>query len=284
MLGRPILTLKIKSMISPCFTTQQDNTAMDSINTLSNITITYHDTFNESKVAAAASGVGKLVSGLFGGKNSNNNKNNNDTDGATSTKKEPKATMTVVDTIRGPVLSIEYIRAAALDDNDDDDDNDNVDENKAVPKPKTITLKCIGEITPNDSFMSSSSGISLYSKKKHKHDEQKELCRIDLMDTMGNDLGSDERDEVIEALKMLIQWDTERRASQPHDEAEDDEEDEGEGRSSLGQRALKMKHFATREIELKKVKKDREDRKARYLKDSGGLRYTAIAMANREMS
>jgi len=290
MLGRPILTLKIKSMFSPCFTTQQDNTAMGSIKILSDTTITYHDTSNESKVSAAASSVGKLVSGFFGNRSKNNNGNSNSNsddpgDGTTSTKKGPTATMTVVDTIRGPALSIEYRISLTLDDDDNDDDDaadNNVDENKAIPKPKTMTLKRIGEIAPNDSFMSSSSSISLYSKKKHKNDEHRELCRIDLMDAMGNDLGSDERDEVIEALNLLIQWDGERRASQPHDEDEEyDDEDEDEGRSSLGQRALKMKHFATREIELKRVTKDREDRKARYLKDSKGLKYTAIAMANR---
>lgn len=42
-----------------------------------------------------------------------------------------------------------------------------------------------------------------------------------------------------------------------------------------------MKHFAERELEMKKMKKDRENRKAKYVKEAGGLKYTAIAMANR---
>lgn len=45
--------------------------------------------------------------------------------------------------------------------------------------------------------------------------------------------------------------------------------------------AQKMKHFAQREIELKKMKRERDERKAKYVKESGGLKYTAIAMANR---
>ena len=49
----------------------------------------------------------------------------------------------------------------------------------------------------------------------------------------------------------------------------------------LSREAQKMKHFAKREIELQKIKKERENRKAKYVKEAGGLKYTAIAMANR---
>ena len=45
--------------------------------------------------------------------------------------------------------------------------------------------------------------------------------------------------------------------------------------------AQSIKHFAQREIELQKMKKERENRKAKYVKEAGGLKYTAIAMANR---
>ena len=45
--------------------------------------------------------------------------------------------------------------------------------------------------------------------------------------------------------------------------------------------AQSIKHFAQREIELQKMKKERESRKAKYVKEAGGLKYTAIAMANR---
>ncbi|KAL3778077.1 hypothetical protein ACHAW5_001416 [Stephanodiscus triporus] len=45
--------------------------------------------------------------------------------------------------------------------------------------------------------------------------------------------------------------------------------------------AQKIKHFAQREIEMQRMKKERENRKAKYVKEAGGLKYTAIAMANR---
>ena len=46
-------------------------------------------------------------------------------------------------------------------------------------------------------------------------------------------------------------------------------------------RAAKAAYFAKREIELTQQRRERERRKARYLEGSGGLKYTAIAMANK---
>jgi len=302
---------------------------MASIHTLSRVSITYHDSTTSitssskatQNIAAAASGVGKFVSGLFSNtRNSNGNGTNgngtnaagqhhgrDDINTSTGTYRGPTASLNIVDTLRGPALAIQHHKIYNDDDDDDDYDDDDVNGNgngnrndaskkikaAAAAKDKTIPLKRIGEISANDSFLSSSSTISIYSKKKHSKDQHKELCRIDLHTRIHTSTHTEtidhehDREEIIQALKMLIQWDAQRRASQPEggEEEEDDDEEDEEGRGGLGQRALKMKHFAQREIELKRVKKDREDRKARYLKDSGGLKYTAVAMANRaEMS
>lgn len=48
------------------------------------------------------------------------------------------------------------------------------------------------------------------------------------------------------------------------------------------EQAQKQRHFAKRSIEMQQSKKDAEARKARYLKETGGLQYTAVAMANRK--
>lgn len=47
-------------------------------------------------------------------------------------------------------------------------------------------------------------------------------------------------------------------------------------------RAQKAAHFAKREIELREKKRSREKRKAGHMQSmsSGGLKYTAMAMAN----
>jgi hypothetical protein len=79
-------------------------------------------------------------------------------------------------------------------------------------------------------------------------------------------------EHVQEALQMLITWETNRI---PEEDREMDTTD------SLN-RAQKAAHFCQREIELKRLKGEREKRKAKYIAMSGGLKYTALAMANRE--
>ena len=145
----------------------------------------------------------------------------------------------------------------------------------------------------------------LFRSKKHRNDETFELCRLDLfhraddvdhdanVNANRNPLGSEDRDDIISSIQLLIQWDLDRRTSKQSSGTTNDEEDEEEAdeeeerirskRQGLGQRALKMKHFAEREIEMKKQRTDRESRKAKYLKESGGLKYTALAMANKSM-
>lgn len=48
------------------------------------------------------------------------------------------------------------------------------------------------------------------------------------------------------------------------------------------EQAQKQRHFAKRSIEMQQNKKEAEARIARYMKETGGLQYTAVAMANRK--
>lgn len=80
-------------------------------------------------------------------------------------------------------------------------------------------------------------------------------------------------EHVQEALQILVTWETNRL---PEEEREMDATD------SLN-RAQKAAHFCQRELELKRLKSEREKRKQKYISMSGGgLKYTALAMANRE--
>jgi hypothetical protein len=54
----------------------------------------------------------------------------------------------------------------------------------------------------------------------------------------------------------------------------------GSGGNSLSDAANTQIRFAKRELELMGKKKDAAKRKEKYMKDVGGLKYTAIAMAN----
>ncbi len=51
----------------------------------------------------------------------------------------------------------------------------------------------------------------------------------------------------------------------------------------LNRKAQVRRHFAKRSIELQDRKRDAEVRKAKYMEGAGGLKYTALAMANREV-
>ena len=98
-----------------------------------------------------------------------------------------------------------------------------------------------------------------------------------------------------------MEWDRRRRAAagdndtrnendEQHNDDDEEEafkndEDGGNNTNRRGAapkgRAAKAAYFAKREIELTKQRREREKRKARYLEGSGGLKYTAIAMANK---
>lgn len=242
----PLLFAKIKVNLCSCLASEEDITAMNALHSLNGISIEYHKDSSENE---SIGGVGRLVSGLF-------------SKSSTSSGPSKGAELSICDSIGGPILKID-VEA----------------ENDTAGETRKISLKEIGGISSIDSFMSSASGICIHSKKKNENGEGGELCRFNLKTLHGED-----RDEVIEFLKIVIRWNEKRSCQAGEDEKDDGYDDNVQQKVGLGQRALKMKHFAEREIELSKQKRDREARKARYLKDSGGLKYTAVAMANRSMS
>ncbi|KAL3806653.1 hypothetical protein ACHAXA_007994, partial [Cyclostephanos tholiformis] len=120
-----------------------------------------------------------------------------------------------------------------------------------------------------------------------------------------NDASASTADATMRHLISLMDWEKRRRdyittlgvddADVDVDDNDDDDVDEYDdddnttpssprsiGRKGvIAEQAQKIKHFAQREIEMQRLKKERESRKARYVKEAGGLKYTAIAMANR---
>jgi hypothetical protein len=74
-------------------------------------------------------------------------------------------------------------------------------------------------------------------------------------------------------LQVLVEHERQRRA------ALNETYEESRG-NFLVVRAKQAKHFAHREYELREQKRTREQRKAQLVAESGGLKYTALAMAN----
>jgi hypothetical protein len=107
--------------------------------------------------------------------------------------------------------------------------------------------------------------LSIISKDIHSTDEKrpnKEAARISFQ-------SSDDRDAVCIDLKVLVEWNKQR---QPDVE----EELPAEG---IRAKAQKAAHFAKREIEMRETKRSREQRKAKFMQGTTGLKYTAMAMA-----
>jgi hypothetical protein len=88
--------------------------------------------------------------------------------------------------------------------------------------------------------------------------------------------------EVYDNLQILFDWEKCRQeALLAQGITEEDQYPSQTSSNVLTDKAKKIQHFAQREIELQKIKREREARKAKYVKEAGGLKYTAIAMANR---
>ena len=104
------------------------------------------------------------------------------------------------------------------------------------------------------------------------------LLMIGLLKDKDTPSTAEERDAFVHHLSVLCEWERQRRAAAG---IEEDDEEEATG-NFLTQRAQKAAHFAKREMEMVQTKRDREKRKAKLVAESGGLKYTALAMANRE--
>lgn len=96
-----------------------------------------------------------------------------------------------------------------------------------------------------------------------------ELRRRDYITTLGEDDATDNNAEE----ELVDEYDDDdNTANTPRTMAR---------KSAIAEQAQRIKHFAQHEIELQRMKKEREIRKSKYVKEAGGLKYTAIAMANR---
>jgi hypothetical protein len=94
-------------------------------------------------------------------------------------------------------------------------------------------------------------------------------------------LPKDERNMLVHHISVLVEWERQRRLTAGEDDGDDDDGDSNAA-NFLTARARKAAHFAHRELELQRTKRERDQRKAQLVSASGGLKYTALAMANRD--
>eukprot|EP00581_Thalassiosira_minuscula_P012254 CAMPEP_0183717634 /NCGR_PEP_ID=MMETSP0737-20130205/11198_1 /TAXON_ID=385413 /ORGANISM="Thalassiosira miniscula, Strain CCMP1093" /LENGTH=313 /DNA_ID=CAMNT_0025947107 /DNA_START=92 /DNA_END=1033 /DNA_ORIENTATION=+ len=305
----PLLTLKLLGSLCPCLEKSDDGPARHAAWALSSVPIRWHRRLRSASSSGGDGGGGggggflSGISGMFGGSSSGGG---GALGGGDTYDPVEGATLTVVDATSG---------------------NPQLVASHPSHKKKCIPLKIIKHARARKGgiiSMASRSGIEIIDATG------RELLRFDVLKSpsssmpKGGETEDDEegwettsassssndnvedaeesaRDDIIDQLELLIEWERRRQAyivTLGEDEVEgnaeeeyveeyDDEDEEGgpstprRKKGAIAEKAQQIKHFAQREIELKKMKKEREDRKAKYVKEAGGLKYTAIAMANR---
>lgn len=276
----PVLLLNLKGKICPCLESEPDKYLREALCSLTNLPIRFYPTTTSS--SNDGGGVGGFVSGLFGKGAANISK-------VISGGKNGK--LSIVDTVKGPSI---YIKTDLNVDSDfDDGGGDNGGDGKQKAETKTIPLKRIGIVAADDAFLSKSCvGIILYEKNRNFSDNNDddssgiELLRFDLRSEKNSNevVNSETRDELLDKILMMVQWEGRRKEGKSGEDSIDEESEESQCATKKENVASKLKHFAKREIEMKKQKRDREKKKSKYMKESGGLKYTALAMANRDIT
>ena len=86
-------------------------------------------------------------------------------------------------------------------------------------------------------------------------------------------VSNDTRNTLIHHLQVLVEWERQRRQVLSLDSLEDEP-------NFLRKKAQTATRFAQRELELRETTRARAERKAKLVAQAGGLKYTALAMAN----
>jgi hypothetical protein len=283
----PLLTLKLLGSICPCLEKEDDGTARRAAWSLSSVHVRWHKgannlSENNNNASTMMSG---FVKGIFGGSSS--------TDGGISGGSSDKSyesidgcTLTIEDAKGGVQLIMSPPPSRAIG-------------KKRVP---LRMIKTVRLAAPSRSSSNSSSGIEVILDNNDvvlRFDVLKPLQfseeDIDEENIQVEDADDATRDDTLVQLQILVEWERRRQAhlitlgvDEPAEDIDQINDNDGQSSSSpkrgggmIADKARKVQHFAQREIEMQKQKRDRESRKAKYVKEAGGLKYTAIAMANR---
>ena len=291
----PLLALKVIGTICPCFVKEEDYPAVKAAWALSSVPIRWH---RKLRGDSSSSNNGRSVGGFL-----SSMLNSSSGGGGSGDTYEPldNATLSVVDSPSGPqlVASPSSITLSSI-------------------KKKCIPLKIIKTVKSHRHVKARKGGRSR-SGIEILDNTGRELIIFDVLQPRSYNLNNEEeeeeeeedvedadeatRDDIIDQLEVLIEWerrrqsiiltlggedapDNEEETVDEYDDDDDNDDDIGtptrtKRKGVLAEKAASIRHFAQREIEMQKLKKERENRKAKYVKEAGGLKYTAIAMANR---
>jgi hypothetical protein len=289
----PIFRLQVTGMICPCLLKSEDANARQAVNDINGACrrvqihpVAEHNTSNSG-----------FLSGFFG-------RSTTSTDSGENTHfTQPCLAKLILRDSGGdgqPELLVDPIGNSVVDvvDNTEGENGTVGKQRKNVPKKRNVKLRRV------DKVMLEGDQVVLKAKPSSSGQAARELLRFTLLQCSRKDddgaptssnnavaeilpVNADTRNMVVHHFMVATEWERQRRAalhaSDPdtyNDDSEDEEEEANNQTNFITARAQKAAHFAKRELEMQKTKRDREQRKAKLIGEAGGLKYTAIAMAN----
>mmetsp|Transcript_8017 Transcript_8017/g.9157 ORF Transcript_8017/g.9157 Transcript_8017/m.9157 type:complete len:270 (+) Transcript_8017:46-855(+) len=269
MIGGPLFSLRMRGMLCPCCENSENKCARHSLKEFNRLglSVSWHAACRRNSTISPAG----FMKSMFG--RSNNNTSANSSGSENSDQSPTPAQLKVTDSTKEsinygepfPELQI-CPRKNSLDENGPSPGH--IKQNAAMSFQLDIPLHHILRIESIDTTM-----LVIYTKDVTTVDKKagtdKEAARVSFQ-------SSDARDAASLDLKVLVEWNKHR---QP--DVEEDLPAVG-----IRQRAQNAAHFAKRELEMREKKRDREKRKAGHMQNmnSGGMKYTAMAMANQGIS
>lgn len=267
MITGPLLSLRVWGVIFPCCESSENKSARQSLQQFNRLgtRISWHTTKKQnSKISA-----GRFMQGIFGRSNNIASGDDGQSDENPPTQAQLKLVDSIKDSINNgesyPELQICPHKAQARAIDDENDNNRPLKQNSVMSFQLDIPLHHIQRIDSVDTAM-----LVIYTKDVNAIDEKKAASEKEAACVSFS--SSNDRDAASLDLKVLSEWNK-------HRQPEVEEELPAAG---IRHRAQKAAHFAKREIEMREKKRDREKRKAGHMQSmsSGGLKYTAMAMAN----
>jgi hypothetical protein len=304
-----LFQLQLRGLLCPCLQRNgEDSNARQAVTTLNRSC--RHVQVHATKQASASSSSSSSGSiGFLGNLFSSSGSSSNSASGASSLSSRDQ---------HPPYLAKLVLRDSTVDGQpeiviDGLDRNRQNDLSEKCALSRTIKLRRIDKVVlEGDEIVFKSKSVAASSSKSHRPSQ--ELLRFVVLqqplandddDDIANDdttpsvlpVTADTRNLLVHHFMVLTEWERQRRAalvkSDPDsynvdNDSEDDDDDDDDGNVSgsrggtnfITARAQKMADYAQREIELQRTKAKREQRKAQLLKEAGGLKYTAMAMAN----
>lgn len=251
----PVLRLKLLGGICPCIMSEEDQTARQAIQFLSGRFVVW----KKPNATANDFSLGRLFSS---GRSTN------------SSPSEVKAIFRISDS-EDEKPEIVVIPTAQCSEGDPEEDSGGP--HSQPPKaemlePVRIKLKRFDKVSidKGDEIVLKAPKVTQGPGSRDKS-PPKELLRLTLLDAK-----VEERNLFVHHMAVLVEWEKQRRVKANEEYDDDDDEDQP---NFLKAQAAKAAHFAQRELELQTTRRDRAKRKEQLMAKSGGMKYTALAMA-----